>query len=717
MTSRTRILALLCATLAYPSAAAPTDQADPDEVGKWMAIALQNGHFSRLPFSKLSPRFLDSYLKSLDPGKVYFTREDIGLFERDYGDTLDDLLMKGDWMRAAEEISRTFVARVDARIAEAERLLADPDFDFSLGEIIPASRKDAAWPKDEAEAMTIWRQEVKESLLAEILRRERPGTEEKPVVEKDSPEAKLAARYRRLRADVHADSSPDKVAAGFLRAIARSFDPHTQYMSERDVELFNEEMRNELNGIGVSIQADPSGPTVIRGIFPKGPADLHGGLHAGDRVMEIDPDSGGPREPVEILFMSSARVSELIRGKAGTPVSLTVDGADGRGMAKVSLLRGQVPVEESLASAQLIRVKDAAGERKLGYILLPGFYRDFEKEQTSCSRDVEELILRLRQEGIDGLLIDLRGNGGGSLAEAQRMTGFFTGKAPVTQVKDGFGKTIILDSSFPEPLYDGPLVVLTDRGSASASEIFAAALQDDNRAVIVGEAATFGKGTVQTIKDLGESLPFFSPRKGAGALRLTVQKFYRPSGLSTQNHGVIPDIVLPGLAGGLEIGESDLDHALGQDRIAPAHGFRPLDRAGLFLPEITGKSAARVAADQDFAYLREDATRIKQRLAANQVSLNLDERRKEMAQDSATAWQREEERRDRFARMAEEDTGKLAIYRLTLADLKSGAGLQAGAIAAREKRPGPAWPSGLDPWKREAITVLGDLVEATQREI
>jgi carboxyl-terminal processing protease len=703
MTPRTRILALFCVALACPSAAAPTDQADPDEVGKWMAIALQNGHFSRLPFSKLSPRFLDSYLKLLDPGKVYFTREDIGRFERDYGDTLDDLLMKGDCMRAAEEISRTFVARVDARIAEAERLLAEPDFDFSLQEIIPASRKDAAWPKDEAEAMTIWRQEVKESLLAEILRREQPAAQS----ETDSPEAKLAARYRRLRADVVADSSPDKMAAGFLRAIARSFDPHTQYMSERDVELFNEEMRNELNGIGVSIQADPGGPTVIRGIFPKGPADLHGGLHAGDRVVEIDPDSEGPREPVEILFMSSARVSELIRGKAGTPVSLKVAGADGGGMAEVSLLRGQVPVEESLASAQLIRVKDAGGERRLGYILLPGFYRDFEKEQTSCSRDVEELILR----------IDLRGNGGGSLAEAQRMTGLFTGKAPVTQVKDGFGKTIILDSTFPEPLFDGPLVVLTDRGSASSSEIFAAALQDDNRAVIVGEAATFGKGTVQTIKDLGESLPFFSPRKGAGALRLTVQKFYRPSGLSTQNRGVIPDIVLPGLADGHEMGEGDLDHALGQDRIAPANGFRPLERAGLFLPEITGKSAARVAADQDFAYLREDAARMKQRLAANQVSLNLDERRKEMAQESATARQREEERRGRFGRMAEEDGAKLAIHRLTLADLKSGAGLQVGAIAAREKRPGPAWPSGLDPWKREAMAVLGDLVEATQRKI
>lgn len=721
MTPRSRILAIVCAALVSPLAPASAEQTDFDDVGKWMTISLQNGHFSRLPFAKLSKRFLENYLKTLDPGKVYFNRQDIDRFEQAYGESLDDLLIKGECMTPAFDISRTFALRVAARVEEAERLLAAPPFDFMQEEAIPATRKDAAWPRDETQAMSLWHQEVKEALLAEILRREAaiPGqdsTAEKP------PAEKLAARYRRVLADVEADSTPVKIAATFLSAVAQAFDPHTDYMSARDVELFNEEMRNEINGIGVSIQADPNGATLIRTVVANSPASLQGGLQPGDRLIAIDPDGEGPREMVDILFMGTTRVSELIRGSAGTPVTLSVEPATGAaGAATVSILRGQVPVEESLASAQLIRVKGDAGERRLGLITLPGFYRDFEKERTACSIDVEKLLLRLKNEDIDGLLIDLRGNGGGSLTEVQRMTGFFTRPSPVVQVKDGFGKVAVLESTARDPLYGGPMVVLTDRGSASASEIFAAALQDDNRAIIVGDATTFGKGTVQILKDLGASMPFFSARDGAGALRLTVQKFYRPSGLSTQNRGVIPDIVLPGPGDARDRGESDLDFALSQDRIAPAPGFRPLDRQRLFIPELAGKSAARVAASRDFTYFLEDAIRVKQFIATNRISLHLEQRRQEIAENVATAKQRDEERRTRFAVMATEDREQLSIYPITLADVASGAELQQTAAflaePAPEKNQTLPWPSGLDPQKREAMAVLGDLIEATARRI
>ncbi|WP_367872637.1 carboxy terminal-processing peptidase [Luteolibacter sp. Populi] len=723
MTPRSRIFATFCAALVFLRAPASAGQADFNDVGKCMAIALQNGHFARQPFSRLSSRFLENYLKALDPGKLFFTRQDIDRFEQSYGESLDDLLLKGECMTAASDISRTFGLRVAARVEEAGRLLAAPPFDFTQDESIPASRKDATWPRDESQAMILWRQQVKEALLAEILRREAAVPGQESATGEKSPGEKLAARYRRVLADVEADSAPAKVASTFLSSVAQAFDPHTDYMNTRDVELFNEDMRNEINGIGVGIRADPNGATLIRSVVRNGPADRQGSLQPGDRVIAIDPDGEGPRESLDILFMGSDRVAELIRGSAGTPVTLSVEPATGApGAATISILRGQVPVEESLASAQLIRVKGDSGERKLGLITLPSFYRDFEKSRTACSLDVEKLLLRLKGEAIDGLLIDLRGNGGGSLTEVERMTGFFTRPSPVVQVKDGYGKIAVLESTADDPLYGGPLVVLTDRGSASASEIFAAALQDDNRAVIVGEAATFGKGTVQVIKDLGSSMPFFTARSGAGALRLTVQKFYRPSGLSTQNRGVIPDIVLPGPGDGRERGESDLDFALGPDRIALAPAFHPLDRNRLFIPELARKSAARVAASRDFTYLLEDAQRLKQFIATNRVSLNLERRREEIGANAATAKERDEERRVRFAGMAAADGEHLSIDSFTLADLAGGAALRQAApepLPEKDLLSGPAlpWPGGLDPQKREAIAVLGDLIDATGRAI
>jgi len=721
MTAR---LPILAAAFVLSGSTASADETDFNDVGKWMSITLQNGHFERLPFSKLSSRFLDHYLKTLDPGKVYFTRQDIVRFEKDYGDSLDDMLMKRECMTAATAISRVFALRVAARVEEAVRLLAIRPVDFARDEAILASRKDAPWPRDEAEAMAIWRQEVKEALLAEILRSEALAADgDAPAPDPRSPEEKLLARYQRLLADVAADSAPAKVAASFLSAVAQSFDPHTDYMSARDVEFFNEDMRNQVNGIGVTLQGDPDGTIRIRSLVPNGPASRQGELKPGDRVIAIDPDGEGPQETVDIAFMRIDRVAELVRGRAGLPVTLKVEPAPGAAgtAASISIPRAEVTVAERQASAQVVRVKGEAGERKLGVITLPSFYRDFERGLTCCSLHVEKLLVRLKGEEIDGLLIDLRGNGGGAMTEVQRMTGFFTGPAPVVQVRDNMGRVVVLESNARDPLYGGPLVVLTDRGSASASEIFAGALQDDNRAVIVGDFATFGKGTVQVLKDLAKSMPFFSDRSGAGALRLTIQKFYRPSGLSTQNRGVIPDVILPGADDARERGEGDLDFALEHDGIAPAPGFRPLDRKRLFIPELAAKSAARVAASRDFLYLTEDAAQLKQLIAGNRINLNFAVRMKESEENTARARQRDEERRERFATIVVEDGERMEIYPLTLADIERGGELRPPELsemqAAPVRRPAPTWPSDLDPQKREAMSLLGDLIDATARSI
>ncbi len=708
MTLRTRLLATSCVALLGPWAPASARDVDFNEVGKCMAMLLQNRHFSRAPFAKLSGRFLESYVKALDPGRVHFTRQDIDRFEQAYAESLDDLLLTGACMNAASDISQTFLQRVTARVKEADRLLENPAFDFTQDESIPATRKNAPWPRDETQAMELWRQQVKGALLEETLRRDsaEPGGK--------SPAETLRARYRRLLTDAESDSAPEKVAATFLGAVAHSFDPHSNYMSARDVELFNEDMRNEINGIGVSLLAEQNGTTRIRRVVPNSPADLQGHLQAGDLVLAIDPDGAGPREAVDTLYMSVSRVSEFVRGQAGSQVTLSIE-SPGKGTSSVSIARGPVPVAESLASAQFIRVKAGSGERKLGVITLPSFYRDFEKEGAACSQDVEKLLLRLKSEGIDGLMIDLRGDGGGSLAEVQRMTGFFTTAAPVVQAKDGTGKVTVLGSDAAAPLYAGPLLVLTDRGSASASEIFAGALQDDNRAVIVGASSTFGKGTVQIIEDLGSKMPFFTARRGAGALRLTVQKFYRPSGLSTQNQGVIPDVVLPFPDDVRDMAESDLDYALEQDRVAPAPAFHPLDRKRLFIPDLARDSAVRVAASKDFAYLREDIQRLKQFTTTNRLSLNLARRRKESEELAAVTKQREEERRIRFAAMTASDRENLAIYALPLAAAVDGAALKPLNDAVQDKDKELAWPNDLDPQKREAMAVLGDLIEASGR--
>ena len=728
------VSAALVVTLPHSAFA---QQADFNEVGRQMAIMLQNSHFARLPFNaELSQRFLDDYLKDLDFQRLYFTQSDVDGFKLKYGDQLHTLLLHGNSMEAAMEIYRVFEKRVETRVSLTERLLNGSDFEFSTDESVMLSRKTAAWPKNEKEAAELWRRQIKEAVLGETLRREmltklaKEQGKVDPGATDRNPKDKVSLRYKRFLSSVK-DVDDEEIANYFLSSIARAYDPHTDYMSFREMNRFKDGMKNELVGIGALLQGEEDGATKIKGIVVGGPADREGTLKLNDRVVAVDTlNTGKPEDMTDIMFMKIDKVVDYIRGKEDTAVALKVEPAGGPpGETKIVVIqRGKVEMKDEQASAQVIEIKSANDlARRMGVLTLPSFYADFEDGKIRCSVDVERILKRLNEEKIDGLILDLRNNGGGSLEEVRRMTGFFMESGPVVQVKNTLGQVQVKDSDSGKPIYTGPLVVMTDKSSASASEILAGALQDFNRAVIVGDSSTFGKGTVQQPMDIGRMLPLFAARNRAGFLKVTIQKFYRPSGSSTQMDGVAADVVIPSLADALEMGESFLDHPLPHDRIRPASDFTPIDPQSLFIPRLKELSQERLNACKDFSYVIQDIMKTRERLKTNRLSLNKITREKELAESDALQKERNKERRVRFAKTAEEDKNLLAFYKLTLDDLEKGMELKrynpaddVGDYMRRAKDETedldetPKWPTGLDPVKREALAITKDLVDLTE---
>ncbi|MBK1881595.1 carboxy terminal-processing peptidase [Luteolibacter pohnpeiensis] len=729
---------VLCASIAAASCSACAQQADFNEVGKQMAIMLQNTHFARLNFdSKLSEKFLEDYLKDLDGVKLYFTQEDIDTLKAKYGDRLHTMLLEKESMPVAVEIYKLFQTRVNERVEFVEKLLKDDSFDFTKEEFVQRSRKDASWPKDKAEAEELWRKQIKEAVLSETLRREMltklAKEQGKPDPGKDDrdPKEKISLRYKRFQSSVN-DVDDEDMANYFLSAVARTYDPHTDYMSDREMEQFKSAMKNELIGIGALLGAEEDGATKIMGIVVGGPADREGSLKLNDRVVAVDSlNTGKPEDMIDIMFMKIDKVVEYIRGKEGTSVALKVEPAGGApGETKIIVIkREKVEIKDEQASGDVIEMKNSKGQpHRIGVLTLPSFYADFDEGTTRCSVDVERILRRMKDEKIDGLVLDLRGNGGGSLEEVRRMTGFFIPRGgPVVQVKNTMGVVQVKEADYSDPIYDGPMVVMTDKSSASASEILAGALQDFNRAVIVGESSTFGKGTVQQPMDISRMLPLFSVRNKAGALKVTIQKFYRPSGSSTQLDGVASDLVLPSLMDALDVGEAYLDNVLPHDRIRPASDFKPLPAEALFVPKLKELSQARVKENQDFSYVIEDVLKAKERIEANKVSLNLADREKELTESETQQRTRNSERRKRFSEIAANDKKTFRFFKLSLDDAESGAALpeydpsaaqvdymRRSKDEAAELDDTPDWPSGLDPVKRESLNILEDLVDLTQ---
>ncbi len=729
--------AALAACCLATAVSGKAEQANFDEVGKQMVIMLQNSHFARLPFDEaLSQRFLEDYLSDLDSQRLYFTREDVEGFTKSYGKRLHTMLLDGESMSAAIEIYSVFRERVKQRVKQANELLENGEFDYTRDEAVMMSRKDAQWPASDEEAMRLWRLQIKEAVLSEILRKElvtRLAKEQDKADPGDndrSPREKVTLRYKRFLASVE-DSDDEDAANYFLSSVARAYDPHTDYMSFREMSRFRDGMMNQLVGIGALLQAEEDGATKIKGIVVGGPADRQGSLSLNDRIVGVNSlNTDDPNEMIDIMFMKIDKVVDLIRGKEGTEVALKVEPA-GSAPGETDIIvikRGKVEMKDEQASAEIIDIREGnKGSRRLGIITLPSFYADFEQGKVSCARDVERFLLRLNKEKIDGLILDLRGNGGGSLEEVRRMTGFFMERGPVVQVKNTLGQVQVKNSDNGGPIYEGPMVVMIDRSSASASEILAGALQDVNRAVVVGESATFGKGTVQQPMDIGRMLPLFANRDRAGYLKVTIQKFYRPSGSSTQLDGVASDITLPSITDALEIGEEYLDHALRHDRIRKAPGFRPLAEQSLFIPRLKELSIKRVSNCKDFSYVIQDVMKTKQRVERNRVSLNKDARQSEIKESDLQQKKRNAERRERFKQMNQEDRKGMDFYRLSLDDLDEDKPLvEYDPVEERqdymrrakdetdELDDTPEWPSLLDPVKRESLFILKDLIELTE---
>ncbi len=525
---------------------------------KLVVSLLETSHYRKLQFSdSLSSVVLDSYLLSLDNSKSYFLKSDIASFEK-YRKTLDDLI-KQEKVDPAFEIYQVFRKRFNQRMNYVLKTLIYKDFDFSTDEYYETNRDKEPWAASEAELNKLWEQIIKSQALSLKL----AGKSQQEITET------LKTRYERFVKSMTQTTAED-IFGTYMNTIAEAYDPHTNYFSPRTADVFKQNMAQSFEGIGARLQADNDYTKIVE-IIPGGPAEKSKKLNPNDRIIGVAQGLDG--EMIDVIGWRLDEVVKLIKGPKGTQVRLNVlpaeTGVNGPPVI-ITLVRDKIKLEDLTAKKKIVEYNRDGKNVKLGVITLPSFYMDWEAYQkgdpnyNSTSSDVKKHIKDLQAQGIDGLVIDLRNNGGGSLKEAIDLTGLFIHTGPVVQVKSSFRKTEVLNDDDPTIVYTGPMVVLINRFSASASEIFAGAIQDYNRGVVVGES-TYGKGTVQTMVELDRYMN--DPANPAGSLKLTIQKFYRVTGSSTQNKGITPDIKLPTALDPEQFGESSNPGALPWDEI------------------------------------------------------------------------------------------------------------------------------------------------------
>ena len=525
---------------------------------KVITYILDNNHYRKIDLDdSLSSVILDSFVKSLDNNKQYFTSADLQKFEQ-YRNKMDDLI-RAENIEVAYLIYNSFRKRFDERIKYVMDNLIKQDFDYSVEEYYESDRDKEDWAKTDIELNEVWRKMIKGQALSLKL----TGKPQEEI------EKMLQERYARLRKSVTQFNSED-VFSLYMNAVTEAYDPHTNYLSPKAADLFKQQMSLSLEGIGARLQTE-NDYTRVAEIITGGPAQKSDLIHVNDRIIGVGQGANG--EVVDVIGWRIDEVVKLIKGPKGTTVRLQLLPAQTgvNGPPKIiTLVRDKIKLEDQQAQKSLIHYQKGGKDLKLGVITLPQFYMDFDAYQkgdpnyTSTTRDVQKLVKELQAESIDGLVLDLRNNGGGSLTEAIDLTGLFIKSGPVVQVKNSANKIETLTDDNPSLVYNGPLVVLTNRFSASASEIFAGAIQDYNRGVVVGES-TYGKGTVQTVINLNRFIN--DPNNKVGELKITFQKFYRVTGSSTQHKGVTPDIQLPTALSPEQFGESSSPNALPWDEI------------------------------------------------------------------------------------------------------------------------------------------------------
>ncbi|MYN04695.1 tail-specific protease [Pseudoduganella sp. DS3] len=604
--------------------------AQQTQAALWASHMLSRYHYKAMPLDDaMSEKIFDRYFKSLDGEKLFFTQADVDFFDKEK--TRMDDAISGENLQAPFAIYNLYQQRFNERFAYARELLKGK-FDFSADESFTLDREKAEWPKNEAEVKDLWRKRVKNDWL----RLKLAGKEEKAIRET------LDKRYENYLARARKLNSED-VFQIFMNAYAMSIEPHTNYLGPRAAENFDIAMRLSLEGIGAVLQSRDE-YTVIREIVPGSPAGLSNKLKVGDRIIGVaQADSD---KFTDLLGWRIDDVVQQIRGPKDSTVKLQVLSGEAGPDAKpfvVSLVRKKISMEEQSAKKTIMEVKDGAVKRRIGVISLPTFYQDWDarrkgdKDYKSATRDVARLLQELKKDKVDNVLIDLRNNGGGSLTEAVELTGLFIDRGPVVQQRAASGQVEVESDGVPGLVWDGPVGVLINRSSASASEIFAAALQDYGRGLVIGEAS-FGKGTVQTLVNPERS--GLSSKLRYGELKMTIAQFFRINGGTTQLRGVTPDIKLASTSDAESFGESSYDNALPYTQIKPAIYIPAGD-----LKELVGvlgkKHEARVAKDKDYQYLLDDIAYVKKQRKDNMVSLNETVRRKERDQQEARARIRE----------------------------------------------------------------------------
>ncbi|MTV54504.1 carboxy terminal-processing peptidase [Pseudoduganella buxea] len=623
---------------AAPAVATPVDKA-PEALkpaaqqGQAASLAsrvLSRAHYKATPLDDaMSEKIFDRYFKSLDAEKLFFVQADLDQFAGARS-KLDDAIM-GEKLDLPFSIYNVYQQRFNERIAYARELLKTRP-DFTLDESYQYDREKADWAKSDAEVKDLWRKRVKNDWL----RLKLAGKDDKAIRETlDKRYENYLSRSRKLNSE--------DVFQIFMNAYAMSIEPHTNYLGPRASDNFDIQMRLSLEGIGAVLQTRDE-YTVIREIVAGSPAGMSGKLKVGDRIMAVGQNESGPL--TDVLGWRIDDVVQQIRGAKDSTVRLQVlpadAGPDGKPVT-IALVRKKISMEEQSAKKTIMEVRDGGVKRRIGVISLPTFYMDFEarrkgdKDYKSATRDVARLLGELKKDKVDNVLLDLRNNGGGSLTEAVELTGLFIDRGPVVQQRSADGKVEVESDTLPGLAWDGPVGVLINRGSASASEIVAAALQDYGRGIIIGEPS-FGKGTVQTLLNLDRFAQADKAR--LGELKMTIAQFFRINGGTTQLRGVTPDIKLPTIADAENFGESSYDNALPYTVIKPAV-YIPAGEVKDIVPLLQKRYEARVAKDKDFQYLVDDINYVKKQRKENLISLNEVARRKEREQQEQRAKLRE----------------------------------------------------------------------------
>ncbi|MDB9949309.1 carboxy terminal-processing peptidase [Porticoccaceae bacterium] len=556
---------------------------------------------------ELSQRYLANYIEMLDPLKSYFLQSDIEEFSQ-WSTQLDDLARRGDVTPGFVMFNRLRDRLLEQLKANIALLESDYEFDYTIDEIIVLEGEERQWMQSASEQRDYWRKRIKDSMIRLLL------NDKEPVKAREL----LVKRFTNQITQMEQRDSQD-VFQLYANALASLYDPHTSYFSPRTTENFQINMSLSLEGIGAELRTEDEYTKVAR-VIPGGPADMQGILKASDKIIAV---AQGDEELVDVIGWRIDDVVQLIRGAKDSVVRLELieGGSDSADSTKViAIVRDKVKLEEKSAQSKIININQNGKDLKLGVIDIPAFYMDFEAyrkrdpEYKSTTRDVYKLLTELREQQVDGIILDLRNNGGGSLHESTMLTDLFINTGPVVQIRNAYQQVSRDQRAIMRAAYNGPLLVLINRLSASASEIFAGALQDYGRAVVVG-SQSFGKGTVQDVTGLS-----------SGQLKLTVSKFYRVSGDSTQHRGVVPDIEFPSLYDKDEVGESQQDNALPWDNIHSVP-FKPLPGVKQFVPLLTAEHQQRITSDPDFVHLVDTLELSNSWDAEKAVSLNIEKRR------------------------------------------------------------------------------------------